>query len=283
LDDAPEPASETPEGGLIWPSGDGARLPNAGALDKVDAAARRVARHFSEQTRQHYRRRLHSVHLYGPRARGCAGPLRFLIVTRGQNASDAAWSHIAIGALNVRWPGTNRLMTDVIDLADLCAGPELFDYNRFRLATSSVCFAGRDLGSQLPRQTLGTGFINHLVLRAQNEMVRVTSLDIYDASESEIRRLISRRAETLLAACFALSVAREQVFTDLPAEMAALAGLQFPERVRDFKRLASFSVEPPAHASIALPLIDSVSGWFGHQAEGWLARHNPARLAALKV
>lgn len=276
--------SDTGEHTLVWPRNDDGALMNEGALVRVRPGVRSMVRHFAELARRHYRRALHSAYLVGPTARGCEGPLAFLLVLQGQvRQSELVWPRMAVGSLRVRWPDAAGLDVRVVEKRSLDDNPELFDPARFVLATSSVCFAGADLARHLPAQPLGGGYVNHALMAARASARHHSSIDLYAASEAEIRHMVRARATSLLAACLALSVVREQVYTDVPMAQAQLAALQFPERERDLIRLAQWAVSPPGHAPIALPLLDSMSAWFHHQAERWFAAHNPARAAVLPL
>jgi hypothetical protein len=98
-----------------------------------------------------------------------------------------------------------------------------------------------------------------------------------------VRAAAMDAGHAVLAACFALVMDREQIYTEDLDLRRDLFTLNHPNRTKDLAEAYAMATRPSPDAMKALVFIDNARRWLAPMTDAWLNANNPQRSERLKA
>jgi hypothetical protein len=270
--------------GQIWPQDRWGRVLNAAmARDALPVQIVSAAERAADLCLERFGEELHSVYLSGPAARGRPGGATFLALLRlsGTHLDLGSWSIAAASELRRQLPNLGPVAMAVFRWRDVFPADGRFAAPRFRLATNSLCVAGRDAARLIAPQPLSVAAANPSVLALKARLSQAAKRLKAASTTARVRAASADAGRAVLAAGFGLVLLDEQVWTEDLDRRRDFFLLNRPERKADIERAYQMATRPPAAALEGLAFIEQAAGWLVPECEAWLDMFNPAREGAL--
>ncbi len=276
--------------GRFWPMDERGRIMNDASADHIDPMFCHAIAQAVDVYRRNLKDDLHSIYVTGSVARGTAvagrSNLDMAALLKPKVLPDSrhrAWLDIGGGVAGAGQDAACAITLALYAWTDVFPGTDRFSRPAFILGTGAVCVRGPDVEPRTPRLPLCPAIANDEVVAIEGILAETRETLSTDAAAGTIRSRCRSVMRAILHTAFALVMLEESEHTrdlDLARDLFLL---HHPEHRGDLTRAYRLAQNPSHDAETVLALIERVRGWLIPQANRWLDKHNPARLAALPI